>query len=86
MNGFHGVLAVLCTPFFPDESLDYDSLRRLTDYVLGEGAHADGVLSVLPARRIRLSEEEKQHVVETVVAQVDGRVPVIIRSPSGSYG
>ena len=76
MNGFNGVLAVLCTPFFPDESLDYDSLRRLADYVLAEGAHAVVCLG-LASETNRLSEEEKQHVVETVVAQVDGRVPVI---------
>lgn len=76
MSNFHGVLAVLCTPFFPDESVDYDSLRRLTDYVLAEGAHAVVCLG-LASETNRLSEEEKQRVVETVVAQVDGRVPVI---------
>ena len=50
MDDFHGVLAVLCTPFMPDESLDYDSLRRLADYVVDEGAHAVVCLA-LPARR-----------------------------------
>ena len=76
MDDFHGVLAVLCTPFMPDESLDYDSLRRLTDHVLDEGAHAVVCLG-LASETNRLSEEEKQLVVETVVEQVGDRVPVI---------
>ena len=76
MDDFHGVLAVLCTPFMPDESLDYDSLRRLTDHVLDEGAHAVVCLG-LASETNRLSEEEKRLVVETVVAQVGDRVPVI---------
>ncbi len=76
MDDFHGVLAVLCTPFFPDESLDYDSLHRLADYVLAEGAHAVVCLG-LASETNRLSEEEKQRVVQTVVAQAGDRVPVI---------
>ena len=76
MDDFHGVLAVLCTPFMPDESLDYDSLRRLTDHVLDEGAHAVVCLG-LASETNRLSEEEKLRVVQTVVAQVGDRVPVI---------
>ena len=59
-----------------DESLDYDSLRRLADYVVDEGAHAVVCLG-LASETNRLSEEEKQRVVKTVVAQVGDRVPVI---------
>lgn len=76
MSNFHGVLAVLCTPFYPDESVDYDSLRSLSDYVMAEGAHAVVCLG-LASETNRLSEEEKQRVVQTVVAQVGARVPVL---------
>ncbi len=76
MSNFHGVLAVLCTPFSPDEAVDYDSLRRLADYVIAEGAHAIVCLG-LASETNRLSEEEKRGIIETVVAQVDGRVPVL---------
>ena len=76
MEDFHGVLAVLSTPFFPDESLDYDSLRRLTDYVAAEGAHAVVCLG-LASETNRLSEDEKRRSIETVVAQANGRVPVL---------
>lgn len=76
MSKFHGVLAVLSTPFYPDESLDYDSLRRLCDYVVAEGTHAVVCLG-LASETNRLSEDEKHRVVQTVVAHVDGRVPVI---------
>ena len=51
MTKFYGVLAVLSTPFYPDESLDYASLRRLSDYVVAEGTHAV-VCLVLPVRQI----------------------------------
>lgn len=76
MSEFRGVLAVLCTPFYPDESLDYGSLKSLTDHVLAEGTHAVVCLG-LASETNRLSEEEKRRIVQTVVAQVDGRVPVI---------
>ncbi len=76
MSNFHGVLAVLCTPFYPDESVDYDSLRRLAYYVIAEGTHSIVCLG-LASETNRLSEEEKQRIVQTVVAQVDGRVPVL---------
>lgn len=76
MDDFRGVLAVLCTPFYPDESLDYDSLKSLTDHVLAEGTHAVVCLG-LASETNRLSEEEKRGIVQTVVAQVDGRTPVL---------
>ena len=76
MSNFHGVLAVLCTPFYPDEAVDYSSLRRLADYVIAEGAHSIVCLG-LASETNRLSEEEKRGIVQTVVAQVDGRVPVL---------
>lgn len=76
MSNFHGVLAVLCTPFYPDETVDYDSLRRLADYVIAEGTHSIVCLG-LASETNRLSEEEKHSIVQTVVAQVDGRVPVL---------
>ena len=76
MSNFHGVLAVLCTPFYPDEAVDNDSLRRLADYVIEEGTHSIVCLG-LASETNRLSEEEKQRIVQAVVAQVDGRVPVL---------
>ena len=44
MSNFHGVLAVLCTPFYPDETIDYNSLQRLADYVIAEGRALHRVL------------------------------------------
>ena len=76
MSNFHGVLAVLCTPFYPDETVDYNSLRRLADYVIAEGTHSIVCLG-LASETNRLSEEEKHGIIQTVVAQVDGRVPVL---------
>jgi 4-hydroxy-tetrahydrodipicolinate synthase len=76
MSNFHGVLAVLCTPFYPDETVDYNSLRRLADYVIEEGTHAIVCLG-LASETNRLSEEEKHGIIQTIVAQVDGRVPVL---------
>lgn len=76
MSNFHGVLAVLCTPFNPDEAVDYDSLRRLADFVIAEGTHAIVCLG-LASETSRLSEKEKRGIIETVVVQVDGRVPVL---------
>lgn len=76
MSNFHGVLAVLCTPFSPDETVDYNSLQRLADYVIAEGTHSIVCLG-LASETNRLSEEEKHGIIQTVVTQVDGRVPVL---------
>ena len=73
-----GIVPVLCTPFNEDGSLDEESLRRLIDYCIDEvGVHGiSGPGSV--GECDQLSEGELQRVIDIMVEEARGRVPVVI--------
>lgn len=70
------IYSALLVPFRADESVDYDALRRLVRMQLADGiegfyccgSSGEGLLLTL---------EERQKIVETVLDEVNGRVPVI---------
>ncbi|GHV56009.1 4-hydroxy-tetrahydrodipicolinate synthase [Bacteroidia bacterium] len=72
-----GLGVALITPFKRNGDVDYPALIRLTDYLLQNGVDYLVVLGSTgepPA----LSLEEQQTIVQSVVSQVNGRVPVIL--------
>lgn len=71
-----GVFSVLPTPFQKDGSLDLDSLRRVTELFLSGGVSGFTALGVT-GEVARLEESERWVVLDAVLAQVNGRVPVI---------
>lgn len=79
-----GVLSVLCTPFHDDGTLDIGSLERLVEHNLGWGV--SGVVCFGLAGEIyKLTDPERATVLDAVVAQVDGRVPVIAGTEHTSF-
>ena len=76
-NTIRGIFNILATPFSQDDSLDLASLRRLVDFQLELGAQGLTILGVL-GEAARLSVEERQEVMDTVMATVNGRVPVVV--------
>ncbi len=76
-NTIRGIFNILATPFYHDESLDLVSLRSLVDFQLELGAQGLTILGVL-GEAAKLSVDERQEVMETVMATVNGRVPVIV--------
>jgi 4-hydroxy-tetrahydrodipicolinate synthase len=72
-----GVFSVLPTPFHVDDSLDLDSLRRVIDLFIGAGVNGLTALGVT-AEVARLTDRERQTVLETVISHVAGRVPVVV--------
>lgn len=71
-----GVVVPILTPLTPDEAVDVASLRRLTDYLIDGGVHgiwAAGTTGEFAA----LDADARRLVIETVVEQAAGRVPVI---------
>ncbi len=72
-----GVFSVLPTPFHDDGSLDLDSLRRVVDLFIGAGVNGLTALGVT-GEVARLTERERQIVLEAVIGHVAGRVPVIV--------
>lgn len=74
---FEGVYSVLPTPFRGDASLDLDSLRRVIELYIAAGVNGITALGVT-SEVAKLTECERDDVLNWVVAQVKGRVPVIV--------
>ncbi|MBC9209290.1 dihydrodipicolinate synthase family protein [Roseomonas aerophila] len=75
---FRGTHTVLVTPFTADGTqVDHPALRRLVEYQV-----ENGVRGLIPlgstGEFLSVSREERAAIVETVVRQAAGRVPVII--------
>jgi 1-pyrroline dehydrogenase/4-hydroxy-tetrahydrodipicolinate synthase len=78
-----GVLTALATPFTADGSLDVARLRAVVDRSIDGGVH--GVVACGSTGEFTaLSSDERRLVVETVVDQAAGRVPVIAQTGATS--
>jgi len=73
---FGGVFSVLPTPFGPSGDVDQDSLRRVIDLFLADGVNGFTALGVT-SEVARLTEAERDLVLDTVLTHVNGRVPVV---------
>jgi len=82
-NAWRGVFSILCTPFDSDGALDWSSLVREIHFCLGAGAHGL-VCNVNASESWTLSDDERRRVVETVVEEVSGQVPVIVGVSAGA--
>jgi len=71
-----GVYTVLPTPFDENGAVDRESLKRVIELFLGDGVSGFTALGVT-SEVARLSDAERQLVLETTMASVNGRVPVI---------
>lgn len=77
MAGLTGVYNILTTPFTPDDALDESSLARLTDETIKMGVDGMTILGVAGEAQ-KLTDTERQRVVDIVMEVNAGRVPVII--------
>jgi 4-hydroxy-tetrahydrodipicolinate synthase len=74
-----GVLTALSTPFDQDEAIDLAALRRVVDRSVEAGV--DGVVAAGSTGEVgSLSAEERLLLIDTVVEQTAGRVPVIAQT------
>lgn len=72
-----GMGVALITPFREDDSIDFDALVRMVDYLLQNNADFLCVLGTT-AETPTLTEEEKKLVKRTVVERVNGRIPILL--------
>lgn len=72
-----GLGVALITPFKEDESVDYDALKRLVDYLVKNSTDFLCILATT-AETPTLSDDEKQKIKELVVERVNGRIPIIM--------
>jgi len=78
-----GVLTALVTPFDSDRAVDETTLRRVVDRNIDGGVH--GVVACGSTGEFTtLSGAERRLVVETVIDQAAGRVPVVAQTGAQS--
>ena len=76
MAAFGGVFSVLPTPFTPSGDVDPESLKRVIDLFIADGVNGFTALGVT-SEVARLTDAERDRVLDTVVTHVNGRVPVV---------
>ncbi|HJW17770.1 MAG TPA: 4-hydroxy-tetrahydrodipicolinate synthase [Flavisolibacter sp.] len=72
-----GTGVALVTPFKKDNSVDYDSLHKLIDYVITEGVNYVVTLGTT-GETPTLTREEKIEIVHFTYEKVSERVPVVV--------
>lgn len=72
-----GVIPALITIFDKEENLDTDKLKILVNYLINQGVHGF-YLTGSTGQGMMMDAAERKSVVEAVVEEVDGRVPIIV--------
>ena len=72
-----GVIPALVTPFDRDENFSERGMRKLVDHLLGKGVHGL-YLTGSTGEGFLMTPDERKIVVDTVIDQVAGRVPIIV--------
>jgi 4-hydroxy-tetrahydrodipicolinate synthase len=73
---FNGVFSVLPTPFDSSGTIDPVSLKRVVDLFIADGVNGFTALGVT-SEVARLTESERDALLDTVLAHVNGRLPVV---------
>jgi 4-hydroxy-tetrahydrodipicolinate synthase len=76
-NKLTGMGVALITPFKSDESIDYDALARLVEYLIKNGTDYLVVCGTT-AETPTLTEQEKEDVTRFVVQCAAGRLPIVL--------
>lgn len=77
-----GFIPVMLTPFTADLHVDYSCLRQLTEFYLEAGA-VGLFANCLSSEMYELNDEERLGIIDSVVKQTAGRVPVVA---TGTFG
>lgn len=77
MKKFFGTGVAMVTPFNSDKSIDFESLKKLTNYITDGGVEFLVVLGTT-GEAATISAEERHKVVRFVVEQNGGKLPVVV--------
>lgn len=78
-----GSMVALVTPMASDNSLDWDSLRKLVDWHLEQGTNAIVAVGTT-GESATLDIDEHLQVIRAIVDQVGGRIPVVAGTGANS--
>ena len=77
IKDFKGVIPAMVTPFDKDENVDENGIRSLVHYLINE--NVDGLyLTGSTGEGFLMDLEERKQVVEIVMDEVNGRIPVVV--------
>ncbi|NDL64701.1 dihydrodipicolinate synthase family protein [Acerihabitans arboris] len=80
---YTGVWPVMLTPFDERGEIDWASLEKLVEWYLAAGVH--GLFADCQSSEMFfLSDKESRQLVSHIVAQVDGRVPIVASGHTAS--
>ena len=75
-KSFTGVIPAMITSFHKNESINKEGIRKTINYLISE--KVDGLyITGSTGETFLMSQEEKKQVIEIIVEEVNGRVPVI---------
>jgi 4-hydroxy-tetrahydrodipicolinate synthase len=74
---FQGNLVALVTPMRDNDEVDYDALRRLLNWHLELGTDGLVILGTT-GEAPTINDQERKAIIELVISEVRGKVPVII--------
>lgn len=83
MLDLKGVIPPMITPLTDELSVDTESTKCLTDFMIERGASGIFLLGSMSEGPL-LPDAEAWRLVETVVGHVNGRVPVLVGAPETS--
>ena len=75
---FNGVIPILSTPFDEQGKINFRDLTRQVDWNLEVGVHGIGI--AMASEIFKLSEQERDQVLSTVVRDVKGKIPVVMNT------
>lgn len=77
MKNIEGVILPILTPIHADETPNYEELRKLVDYTIAGGVNAI-FANGTTGEFARFTYEERCEIVNTIVDQTAGHVPVVV--------
>ncbi len=78
-----GIYPAICTPFTAEGAVDLDAQRRVVRFALDGGV--DGIVAFgLAGEVLRLTDDERRVLAETIVDEVGGAVPVLVGAGTSS--
>ena len=83
MKPITGSIVALVTPMRDDGSVDYDALRRLIDWQIGEGTQCIGVVGTT-GESPTVTVDEHCEIIRVAVEHTRGRVPVMAGAGANS--
>ena len=77
MHKFIGTGVALVTPFKDDKSIDFSALEKLVEYNIANGINYL-VINGTTGESVTISKEERQKIIEVIVAINNNRVPLVL--------